>query len=120
MKLYFPLLQVLEVECRVGLLRWIEDADRAAQEGEPRPPLQRPNGEPLFPHDEPWWLTDLERRNAEQPECPADLEDATLDEADLTFLAEEAGIEATDRDTTEDSGSEHSIPPGPPPPPTSP
>ena len=43
-----------------GLLYWIEQADQAAQQGKPRPALLRPDGQPLFPQDEPWWLTDLE------------------------------------------------------------
>jgi hypothetical protein len=43
------------------LLQWIDRADMAAQAGAPRPPFVRDDGSPIFP-DEPWWLTEVERR----------------------------------------------------------
>ena len=97
-----------------GLLEWIARADVAAQSGDPRPDLRRADGQPLFPEDEHWWLTDLERRR-KRPDSAAlgDLSEARLDEADLTFLPEEAGVESSDGDSADDTGSECSLPAGP-------
>ena len=96
-----------------GLLDWIDRADTAAQRGQPRPDLSRADGEPLFPVDEPWWLTDLERRNPATESCPDDLDVARIDDDDLTLRPDEAGVESTDSDggsTT--SHSDGSLPPG--------
>ena len=69
-----------------GLLHWIDQADQAAQQGRPRPELLRPDGQPLFPNDQSWWLTDLERRNPDSTMAPDDLEEARLDDAGATLL----------------------------------
>ena len=76
------------------LLNWIDHVDFASQSGQPSPPFETPNGEDIFP-DEPWWLTDVQRK--EEPdvakptngdedgpassEDAADLEDAPPDDA---------------------------------------
>ena len=99
-----------------GLLDWIARADVAAQRGDPRPELCRADGQALFPEDEPWRLTDLERRNPADPAASGVLDEARLDEADLTFRPEEAGVESSDGESADETGSECSLAAGSPPP----
>ena len=78
-----------------ALLDWIDRVDFAFQNGLPRPPFKTRSGLEIFP-DEPWWLTDVQRK--EEPdgekeaakgdedgpassEGSADLEDAPPDDA---------------------------------------
>ena len=98
-----------------GLLDWIARADRAARRGEQKPELRRSDGQALFPQDEPWWLTDIERRNPDRASAVDDLEEARLDEADLTCNPREAGVDSSSDESTDDTGSECSLPAGPPP-----
>ena len=37
-----------------ALLFWIDEANRASQRGEAKPPFSRPDGNPIFPPDEEW------------------------------------------------------------------
>ena len=77
------------------LLGWIDRVDFASQSGLPTPPFKTQSGLEIFP-DEPWWLTDVQRK--EEPEGEkeaakgdedgpassegtADLEDAPPDDA---------------------------------------
>ena len=78
------------------LLDWIDRVDFASQRGLLAPPFQTQDGEDIFP-DEPWWLTDVERKEepegekqpakgdedgpASSEEDAADLEDAPPDDA---------------------------------------
>ena len=55
----------------------------------------------------------MERRNPDSASAPNDREAARLDEADLTFRPDEAGIESSDSDSLEDTASERSLPAGP-------
>jgi hypothetical protein len=77
------------------LLDWIDRVDSASQLGLLSPPFQTREGDDIFP-DEPWWLTDVQRKEgpegekepprgdedgAASSENAADLEDAPLDNA---------------------------------------
>ena len=44
----------------LALLTWIDGADNASQHGMPPPEFIRPDGKPIFPKDERWWLTDAQ------------------------------------------------------------
>ena len=49
------------------LLDWIDRCDLASQAGTVKPVFQTAEGEPIFPAgDEPWWLTELSRRQPEE------------------------------------------------------
>ena len=43
-----------------ALLAWIDAADAASQSNQAKPEFVRPDGSPIFPEDEEWWLTELE------------------------------------------------------------
>ena len=76
------------------LLDWIDRVDFASQRGLAPPPFQTQDGEDIFP-DEPWWLTDVQRKDEPDGEKDpakgdedgpassdaADLEDAPPDDA---------------------------------------
>ena len=73
-----------------NLLGWIGRVDMASQHGTPRPPFSTVEGESIFP-DQPWWLTELQKRVApeEEPEPgdedgPPSGDDVHDDEAALT------------------------------------
>ena len=53
-----------------SLLDWIDRVDFASQCGMAPPPFQTPDGESIYP-DEPWWLTDVQRK--EEPKDEKDL-----------------------------------------------
>ena len=95
-----------------GLLDWIARADAAAQQGDAKPDARRLDGEPLFPPDDPWWLTDLERRSPDVAAAPDDSGEAKFDEDDLTFHAEGAGVESSSDDDSDGTASESSLPAG--------
>ena len=49
------------------LLDWIDRVDIASQTGAPKPDFETDEGEPIFPEDDdPWWLTDVSRRVAQE------------------------------------------------------
>ena len=56
------------------VLDWMDRVDMASQTGEPRPVFQTLDGQIIFPEgDEPWWLTDVQKRAApDEEEQPAD------------------------------------------------
>ena len=56
------------------LLDWIDRADMASQMGAPKPAFQTEESERIFPEgDEPWWLTELQKRAAPEDEpAPCD------------------------------------------------
>ena len=55
------------------LLDWIDRCDVASQTGEPKPLFQTVGGEPIFPEDDdPWWLTDISRRLADDAKQDGD------------------------------------------------
>lgn len=105
----------MKVICRV--LDWMDRVDEAASQGLPKPPLEGRDGQPLFPQDDdPWWLTDVQKRQATEGEKPEInlqdiLEDGPLMEdnapdkmADLLNRAKDA------EDWTEDSDATSSGP----------
>ena len=64
------------------LLDWIDRCDVASQTEEPKPPFQTVDGEPIFPEDDdPWWLTDISRRLADDAKQDGD-EDGPITEGD--------------------------------------
>ena len=73
------------------LLDWIDRVDMASQSKDPevpkplfatKPSDRFPCGEPIFPDDEdPWWLTDVQRKPTTEPAPPAQEEEA-IDEVD--------------------------------------
>ena len=81
-----------------ALLRWIDTADMAAQHGELKPPFQRPDGSPIFPADEKWWLTEAQQRGtASVRPLPIDGDGPG---------SEDEGKAAKYGDTTDEEGSE--------------
>ena len=93
-----------------ALLLWIDRADLASQSGEPKPPLERENEEPLFP-DGQWWLTELEqRRGANEADLASDAE---IDPEHLTSKPDEAAVLDSDSSTGTDGDSDASLPAGP-------
>ena len=73
-----------------GLLSWIDRADIASQRGGPRPAFSTPTGEHIFP-DEPWWLTELERRTQDEPQVAEDDEDGPASSAE-DCIADDAAL----------------------------
>ena len=73
-----------------ALLVWIDTADKTSQRGKARPAFSRPDGSPIFPPDEEWWVTSFEQRSsiACRPDLAGDDvpdEDLTLDPADAVY-----------------------------------
>ena len=73
-----------------NLLGWIDRVDSASQHGTPRPSFSTLDGGDIFP-DEPWWLTELQKRAPpdEEPEPgdedgPPSGDDGQADDAALT------------------------------------
>ncbi len=49
------------------LLHWIDRCNLASHAGTVKPVFRTVEGEPMFPAgDEPWWLTELSRRQPEE------------------------------------------------------
>ena len=90
-----------------GLLGWIERADRAGQAGEAKPPIQREAGNKLFPVGS-WWLTELEQRKP-ATEQNQDMDEANVDEEDLTLNPAQAGVATSSSDDSLDEDSEASL-----------
>ena len=94
-----------------GLLAWIDRADRANQAGEAKPPIQRADGKELFPVAS-WWLTELEQRKSASQQNQ-DMDEANIDEEDLTLNPEQAGVASSSSDESLDEDGEASLPAGP-------
>ena len=55
------------------LLDWIDRVDIASQTGAPKPLFETEEGDPIFPEDDdPWWLTDVSRRVAQEEKVDGD------------------------------------------------
>ncbi len=82
------------------LLDWIDRADRAAQDREPKPAFSTAAGDPIFPEDgEEWWLTDFDRRKKRAaPEEPSSSEPETE--------SSPAGSENNDEEDDDDDESD--------------
>ena len=88
------------------LLDWIDRCDVASQTGEPKPPFQTVDGEPIFPEDDdPWWLTDISRRLADDAKQDGD-EDGPITEGD----EEAEQREVSDDDPVSDPDQQVSAP----------
>ena len=97
------------------VLAWISRVDEAAQQGKPKPPSCRFNGEPHFPTTK-WWLTEMERRRPAEVAGTVD-EDAQLDEENLTLDPAAAGVASSGSSSASaEDDSDASLPAGPPPP----
>ena len=64
-----------------ALLEYIDACDDASMTGAPRPAFCTADGQPIFPEDERWWLTELSIRKAEQAAARGD-EDGPQSEAE--------------------------------------
>jgi hypothetical protein len=72
------------------LLDWIDRADLASQRGEPKPLFAITKGEPIFPVDEdPWWLTEMQRKPTTEAPPPGDEDGPAEDEGDVVDEVEE-------------------------------
>ena len=87
-----------------ALLAWIDEADTAAQRGESKPPFCRPDGAPIFPNDETWWLTSFEKCCTQEPGIDVAGEDVA--DEDLTNDAADAGVASSDTSSSEAVGNE--------------
>jgi len=73
-----PLSEVLNPQPEASVviqrvLDWIDRVDRASQTGEPKPDFETEEGDPIFPEDDdPWWLTDVSRRVAQEEKVDGD------------------------------------------------
>ena len=64
------------------LLDWIGRVDLASQRGGTRPAFKTTDGDPIFPDEEKWWLTDVQqRKKPEEVQQQAD-EDGPVSECD--------------------------------------
>ena len=82
-----------------ALLAWIDEVDRASQRGESKPPFCRPDGAPIFPPDDTWWLTSFEKRRTQEPGM--DLAGEDVADEDLTIDAADAGVASSDTSSSE-------------------
>ena len=83
-----------------ALLAWIDAADAASQSNQEKPEFVRPDGNPIFPEDEEWWLTELEKRKT--PEAHTDLASDSIADDNLTGNPSEAGLSSDGHDTESD------------------
>ena len=86
-----------------ALLEYIDRCDAASMTGAPRPPFCTPDGHPIFPEDERWWMTELSIRKAEQASArgdedgpPAEAEEEEDKGADSDVIDPELPIEEDD------------------------
>ena len=86
------------------LLDWIDRADYASQRREPRPFFGTPEGDAIFPEgDDPWWLTEMQRRKSDsEEEIPGDEDGPVLSGGD-DGPAEEALTEDDDCSSSNES-----------------
>ena len=84
-----------------NLLGWIDRVDMASQCGTPRPPFSTLEGEDMFP-DQPWWLTELQKRAAPEDELEPGDEDGPHSGEDG-----QAGDAALTDDEDPPSGEDH-------------
>ena len=84
-----------------ALLAWIDEADKASQRSESKPPFCRPDGAPIFPPDDTWWLTSFEKRCTQEP--GADLAGDDVPDEDLTLDPADAGVASSDTSSSETS-----------------
>ena len=84
------------------LLDWIERADLASQRGEAKPPFATVQGEPIFPGDEdPWWLTDVQRKSTAEEILPGNEDGPAEEEGDVV---DEIGELTDDEDPPSSEG----------------
>ena len=83
-----------------NLLDWIDRVDLASQSGTPRPAFETAEGQCIFP-DEPWWLTDVQKRTSKEKNAEGD-EDGPASEPDAHAdedLADDSDpVESSDED----------------------
>ena len=83
-----------------ALLEWIDAADAASQSNREKPLFVRPDGNPIFPADEEWWLTELEKRKTH--EAHIDLASDNIAGDNLTDNPSDAGLSSDGHDTESD------------------
>ena len=93
-----------------NLLAWIDRVDIASQHGTARPPFSTLEGDDIFP-DQPWWLTELQKRAAPEEEPvqgdedgPLSGDDGQADEAE-ECIAEDAVLTDDEDPPSDDDGS---------------
>ena len=64
------------------LLDFIDRVDDASKTGAPRPAFATPDGQPIFPEGELWWLTALQRKPQEDEDKQEADEDGPPSEAE--------------------------------------
>ena len=81
----------------IPLQDWIDLVDFASQHGQARPSFETPDGEAIFPEDDddPWWLTDVSRRVANDDGQKAEADE----DGPASDLGEEKQGEVSDSDT---------------------
>lgn len=90
------------------LLDWIDRCDWASQRGEPKPPFATTTGESIFPEDdEPWWLTDAQKKPTAEAPPPGDEDGPHVEEGDLV---DEVGQETDDEDPSDASADPEEAP----------
>ena len=87
-----------------ALLFWIDEADKASVRGAAKPPFSRPDGSPIFPPDEEWWLTSFDKR-AEHQRRP-DLAGDTVPDEDLTLDPADAGVASSQASSSDEAGED--------------
>ncbi len=106
------LVLVLRADVIHALLDWIHKADVAGQRQEAKPAFVRPDGSPIFPDDEEWWLTEFDKRK-QQREEQKDLAGDDIPDEDLTANPHEAGFSGTDSSSELSEASDDGMPAGP-------
>ena len=83
------------------LLEWIDRCDLASQRDEPKPTFATITGKSIFPDDEePWWLTDVQRKTTTEAQHPGDEDGPHVEEGDLV---DEVDQETDDEDPPSDA-----------------
>ena len=65
------------------LLDWIDRCDMASQLGHPKPAFETPDGDPIFPEDDAWWLTDVSKRVAAEDHVKGDEDGPATEEEEI-------------------------------------
>ena len=85
------------------VLDWMGRVDLASQNGQPRPAFRTLDGENIFPEgEEPWWLTDVQKRAEPAEEQPAD-EDGPASEMEEV----QQEVSCSDEDTSDANADAH-------------